>query len=702
MQGKAEKRRYLIFILCIVLAMSVFLVDLFRLQIVHAEENVAHRVTMSSVDSTILAPRGEILDCNGVPLVTNSQINTVTLNAQYFPSTRKQEERNEILYQLIRLAEKYGVVWNDNLPLMLGGDGSIAFKPDSDKEIAFLKSKAVLHLNAYATAENCFSHLIEKFKLQDYAPADAMKIASVCYSLKKISFSANNPFVFADEVSDEFAAKIEENKGALRGVEVKITTKRNLADGTLAPHIMGLVGKLSAEEYTKKKNAYTELMEDKTLSEADKKTAELRAYAMDDTIGKFGIESAMEGYLRGTNGIMTTVTDSDGNKTSEITRAPVPGNSVILTLDSKFQKKTQDALQQFVTNYKGKGDPAVPIVGSAVVLDVKTGGILACATYPSYDLNTYYEDYEKLSKDKKAPLWNRALQSTYPPGSTMKPVMAAAGLQENVINEQTKINCTRIYNRFPDMQFKCLQIKHSGNIDVRTALFRSCNIFFYETGYQLGIDRMNDYCTRFGLGQKTGVELPESAGVLAGPAYREAHGGTWHPGDVVQAAIGQSDNLFTPIQLANYAATLANGGKHYEAHFVKSVKSSDYEQTVLQKDKTLLNEVGVSGHNLDVVKSGMQMLGESMTAFQNLPVKVAAKTGTAQFKVKVDGRIVEGTNGMMISFAPADDPQIAVAVAVENLDGGSATGILTAAIYDAYFRDDSTVTTQQGYGTLLQ
>lgn len=701
MQEKNLKRRFRLFLICIIVSFSVFFVDLFRIQIVHAADNTSQRIAMSSVESTIPAARGEILDRNGVPLVTNQQVNSVYINAQYFPSTKQQEERNAILQKLIHLAEKYGVAWNDNLPLELDEKGNVRFKPDSESEIAFLKSKAVLHLNSYATAENCFTRLVEKFKLEEYPKADALKIASVCYSFKKISFSADHPFVFADEVTDEFAAKIEENRTELRGVEVKITTKRHIADGTIAPHIIGLVGKLDANEYTKHKNEYNALLEDESLTDAQKKEAALRAYSMDDTIGKFGLEAAMEDYLRGTNGIMTTVTDSNGYKTSEITRAPVAGNSIILTIDSVLQKKVQDALANFAETYSLK-ETGVPPVGSAVVMDVKTGGILACATYPSYDLNTYYDNYAALSKDKASPLWNRALKSTYAPGSTLKPAIALAGLEENVINEKTKINCTRIYQRFPDMNFKCLQIKHSGNIDVRTAIFRSCNIFFYETGFNLGIDRMNDYCTRFGLGQKTGIEIPESKGVLASRAYKESHGQIWHHGDTVQAAIGQSDNLFTPLQLASYVSTLANGGTRYQAHFVKSIKSSDYENTILTKDGTVLGEVGASKKNIDVVTDGMHMLGANTRAFKDLPVQVAAKTGTAQFKLKIDGRLIEGTNGFMISFAPYENPEIAVVVAVENLDGGAVTAILASEIYKAYFEDNSTVTPEQGYNTVLR
>ncbi len=699
MKEKSLKLRSTAFFMAVVLVFSVFLVDLFRIQVVHAEDYTTQAVALQSVETTIEAARGEILDCNGIPLVTNEQVNSIVLNASYFPSTREQEKRNEILCALITLTEEAGVQWNDNLPLVFDINGNIQYKENADSDIAFLKSRDVLHLNSYATAQNCFDGLIEKFSLQQYDKETARKIASVCYSLKKISFSSANPFTFADEVPNTLAAKIMENNTFYLGVDVQITSRRHYADGTVAPHILGVVGKLNAEEYNAKKSDYTAATENESLTEEEKQLLSLRAYAMDDIIGKFGIESAMEDYLRGTNGILTTTTDSNGNKTSEITTAPKEGNAVILTIDSVFQKQVQDALAAFIQNYRDK--ESIPAVGSAVVINVKTGAVLACATYPSYNLETYFEDYSTLSQDRSSPLWNRALQSTYAPGSTMKPAIAVAGLEEGVITESTQIRCTRVYTQFPDTPFKCLQSGHAGNIDVRGAIHHSCNIYFYETGRLLGIEKMNDYCTRFGLGQKTGVEVSESTGVLASISFRESHGGIWYPGDTVQAAIGQSDNLFTPIQLANYAATIANGGTRYQAHFVKSVKTADYSETVLENNGTVLNEVGVSEDNLRVVKEGMLRVGQGLSAFKDLPVQVAAKTGTAESKAKVDGAIVEGLNGFMISFAPYDDPEIAVAVAIENLNSGSATAVLVSDIYKAYFTANSEFSTEQGYNTIL-
>ena len=697
MQEKSFKIRTAAGFFAVVFFFAVFFADLFRIQVVHAEEYSTQKVALRSSETTVQAARGEILDCNGVPLVTNEQVNTIVLDASYFPSTKEQEKRNEILYALINLTEEASVQWNDTLPLVFDAAGNIQYKENAESDITFLKSREVLHLNSYATAQNCFDGLVEKFSLQAYSQTDARKIASVCYALKKIAFSTANPYTFADEVPNELAAKIKENSALFQGVDIRVTTRRSYTDGTIAPHILGVVGKLNAEEYNAKKTAYEEASADENLSAAEQQTLSLRAYAMDDTIGKFGIESAMEEYLRGTNGIMTTTTDAEGNKTSEITTAPVDGDAVILTIDSAFQKKVQDSLATFIQNYRDK--ESIPAVGSAVVIDVKTGGVLACATYPSYNLATYYDDYSTLAADKSSPLWNRALLSTYEPGSTMKPVIALAGLEEGVITESTHIRCTHIYTQFPDTPFKCLG--YHGSIDVKEALNQSCNIYFYETGRLLGISRMNEYCTRFGLGQKTGVEVGESTGVLASIAYREAHGGIWYPGDTVQAAIGQSDNLFTPIQLANYAATIANGGTHYQAHFVKSVKTGDYRESVLENNGTVLNETGISENSLRIVKEGMLRLGSRLSAFKTLPVQVAVKTGTAESKAKVNGSIVEGLNGFMISFAPYDNPEIAVAVAIENLNSGSATAVLVADIYNAYFNTAENFTAEQGYNTVL-
>ncbi len=694
---KSTKFRTVAFTVAVLFVFSLFVADLFRIQIANADEATVEKVALKQTDTTIKAARGEILDCNGKPLVTNKQVNSIIFNGSYFPRTDEQQQRNEIIISLIRLLESNSTEWNNDIPMYFDQNGNIQFADDRDADIKYLKSKDVLYLNEYATAQNCFDELKTKFELENYSDEDALKIASVCYSLKKNAFTTSNPYTFADDVSVELASKIKENSGFYVGVEIQVTTEREYLNGTLAPHIIGITGSLNAEEYNKRTEEYNEAIKNENLTTEEKTNLKLRAYAMDDTIGKFGLESAMEEYLRGTNGIESTITDADGNKTTEITTEPVQGDTVILTLDSDLQLAVQEALANFIAQYRDKA--SLPAVGSAVVMDVNSGAVLACATYPSYDLTTYYDNYSALASDKSSPLWNRALQSTYEPGSTFKVAIALAGLEEGVITKDTRITCTRIYTYFQDTQFKCLQAH--GAITVAEALNQSCNIFFYETGRQLGIERMNDYCTRLGLGQKTGVEITESTGVLASIEYREAHGGTWYPGDTVQAAIGQSDNLFTPIQLCNYVATVANGGTRYKAHFVKSVKSADYSQTVIDSTPVVLNETGISQNSISIVKEGMKRLGARLTAFKDLPVAVAAKTGTAESKAKVGGKIESGLNGFMISFAPADNPQIAVCVAIENLNSGSATAVLVSDIYKAYFGTVSEVDTVESQNTVL-
>lgn len=694
---KLIKKRTTAFIVVIVLIFAAFIIDLFSIQIINAEQYTSQRVALSRADTIIEAARGEILDCNGKPLVTNRQINSVIFNGSYFPSTKEQEQRNEIIISLIRLTESYNAQWNFEIPLYLDENGTVQFKPDSEADIKLLKSKSILYLNEYATAQNCFDELKEKFSLQQYSDIDALKIGSVCYSLKKSVFSVTNPYTFADDVSVELASAIKENSRFYQGVEIKVVSARQYLDGTIAPHIIGVVGKLNAQEYKNKSEEYSTATSDETLTAEQKQTLKLRAYSMNDTIGKFGLEASMEQYLRGTNGIESTITDSKGNKTTELSVKPVQGDTVVLTVDSDLQLKVQQALGNFVE--ANRTNKAIPAVGAAVVMDVNSAAVLACATYPSYNLETYYQDYSALSQNKSSPLWNRALQSTYEPGSTFKLSVALAGLEEGVITKDTRFVCNHIYSAFKDTQFKCLG--YHGSISVAEALNQSCNIFFYETGRQLGIEKMNDYCSRLGLGQKTGVEISESTGVLASISYREAHGGTWYPGDTVQAAIGQSDNLFTPIQLCNYVATIANGGTRYKAHFVKSVKSADFSETVIDSTPIVLNETGISQQSINTVKEGMMRYGARVPALSALPMSVAAKSGTAESKAKVNGKIESGLNGFMVSFAPADKPEIAVCVAIENLNSGTATAALVADIYRAYFGVTSEVNQSSAYNTLL-
>lgn len=694
------KVRALSVILAIVFFVSVFCIDLFKIQIVEKEKYVSKKFGLSSSTSKITAVRGEILDSSGIALAYNSSSNTVYFDASYFPKESKKQERNEIVSSLIRLFESKETEFASNLPIEFSG-GEFVFKADSQSDKSYLISKDYLNLNVYATAQNCFDALTEYYELENFSKEEALGIASVYFSMRKADFSKANPFTFAENVPEDIVLILKEQSRFYKGVEVKIDTVREYYDGTIAPHIVGYYDFLNADEYKAVTTQYNEKINSTELSDDEKTDLKLRSYSITDKIGKFGIENALEETLRGRNGVMTTVTNADGSKTRTVTTEPQNGGNVILTFKADFQKSVQDILSAKIDSLKDL--ETVGAAGSAVVIDVNDFSVLACATYPSYDLSTYKENVVALNTDKSAPLWNRALRSTYAPGSTVKPAVATAGLEEGIVTPDTPIKCTLIYRFFKDQPFQCYNNNgHAGTEQtVVTAIKNSCNIYFYEVGRQLGISKMGDYFSQFGLGRKTGVELTEATGVIAGPEERKAAGGIWYPGDVTQAAIGQSDNLFTPIQLATYAGMLANGGTKYRAHFIKAVKSADYSQTLYETQPEVMSKVNISDSTKAAVKKGMVALGDSYRSFDSLPFSVACKTGTAQKKQKVNGTLVEYTNGFMIAYAPADNPQIAVAVAIENTKSSS-TVTCVAEILKAYFEQKEGVTPSQTVGSVLR
>lgn len=694
------KMRATAFIVAVLVVISIFIADLFRIQVIMKDEYTSKNIYLSSATTRIDALRGEILDTNGTPLVYNVSSNTVYIDASYFPKASKIEERNEIILSLIKLFDSKGVEYNSSLPIDLSGS-QIVYKENSDSDKKYLFKKDYLNLNSYASAQNCFDALSEYYSLSEMSVSDAIKVASVYFAMNKADFSTNNPFTLATDVSQEVVLILKEQSRFYRGIEARIDTERAYYDGTIAPHIIGFYDYLNADEYSAVTEEYKEATADTSLTDEQLTELSLRSYRMNDKIGKFGIESAMEEELRGTRGIATTTTNADGTKNTTVTTAPKNGNNVILTIDGDFQKDVQNILASKINTTRENEN--ISTAGSIVVMDVHDFSVLACATYPTYDLSTYKENIVKLNTDKTAPLWNRALRSTYAPGSTVKPAVATAGLEEGIVTPTTGIMCNIYYRFFKDQVFQCYNsYNHAGTAQtVETAIKNSCNIYFYEVGRLLGINKMNEYFKMFGLGSKTGVELTEASGVVAGIEERQAAGGTWYPGDTVQAAIGQSDNLFTPIQLCSYVATLANGGTRYKAHFVDSIKSADYSETVYQAEPVVLQDLNLSPTTMNTVKKGMISMANTLSVFREADYQVASKTGTAQAKRKVNGVTVEFTNGFMISYAPADDPQIAVVVAVENVRSAG-LGNYVREVYDAYFSRNEDITPSQTEGNVLQ
>lgn len=653
---------------CVILFFFVFFAfDLIKIQIIDGAKYDAASTAIAQKTATISAARGEIVDCNGTPLIYNTQGYSLIFDAAYFPPASEQESRNKIISSLINHFEERSLEWIDILPIEFDENGNAVFKEDSESLINEMKSKDMLDLNEYATAQNCLDTLIENYSLEDYSAEEARKIASVCYGMKRIFFRTGTTYTFATDVPDETVALVKENSSFYQGVDVRVDPVRNYTDGTLAPHVLGRVGAIDAEEYAELKD---------------------EGYGINDFVGKSGIEYAMESYLRGSNGVSTIYTDAEGNITTEVTTQPVQGNTVVLTIDSDLQRVAQDALRDALIDYStGNDKMLVEDAGAVVVIDCNTGAILACATYPSYDISTYAQNASELNNASGAPLWNRALLSTYATGSTMKPSVAIAALEEGFITEDTTVYCSGLYE-YLGQTFKCEQHHANRNVNVVNAIDESCNTFFYEVGKTIGIEKMNEYRTLFGLGSKTGCEIGEAAGVLDSPEYRTSLGQTWLPGYTVQSAIGQAGNLFTPIQLANYTATIANGGTRYRTHFVKSIKSYDYSLTIEETQPEIVAETGVSAETLDIVKRGMLEVGTTgycKEYFKHLDVQVAAKTGTSQEIRRINGESVKINNGFLIAFAPYENPEIAIAAVGEGMTSGVFVAPVVAEIVDYYF-----------------
>jgi penicillin-binding protein 2 len=676
--NKYKSARTIIATVLIVLIIFGFAFELYDIQIKNNEYYAAQNNTVQTFKVPLEAARGEIVDRNGNPLVTNRQGNSIILDAAYFPSSKENAKRNEIVYNLILLFNKNKEEYVHNLPLKLNDGKAVFFTKKDDEKfesaIKTMKSKDMFNLQEYATAQNCFDAMIEKYELESYlekyGAQTALEIGNIRYELTRLLFSVSNPVTIAADVSDNTVALIKEDRAKYEGANVKVVAYREYDDSTLAPHIIGTVRKINAEEYASLKD---------------------EGYGINDEIGESGIEAAMESYLRGSAGEKTVTIDADGNVTEEITKEPVQGDTIVLTIDKDLQRLAQDKLQTICRKVDVRNS-----TGAVVVEDCNNGEILAAASYPAYDLNDYYEHYSELASQRLTPLYNRFAMGTYAPGSTFKPMMALAALQEKAITENTRFVCSQ-YMEVSGHVFKCTD--SHGSDDVRTALKDSCNVFFYNCAKKLGIEKMNTYGSMLGLGEKTGVEIPEAKGILAGPEYRKRFDMLWAPGDTVQAAIGQSDNLFSPLQLCNYCATIANGGTRYQMHFVKS-RISKATDVVSETGINVLNKIDVSEKNIKIVQEGMRYVatdGGPYRVFSKLDTKVACKTGTSTVIVKG----VKHNNGFLITYAPYDNPEISVASAIEMAGSGSSTAEITSSVIDYYYSHNTNEKKAQRDATLL-
>ena len=511
---------------------------------------------------------------------------------------------------------------------------------------------------------------IPPLNLGDLNPEDARAVAGVLYELylRSTGVYQANEYVFAQEVDIDFISRVKEQ--SLPGVVIEATTVRQYHT-PYAAHLLGRVTPIFPEEV----EYYTSLDEDGDG---------VPDYSLNDTVGRDGVEQAFESYLRGDPGMRTVERNAEGKIVSETwLEEPEPGGNVVLTLDIGLQGYVEQVLAASV--------PAIDVeeeTGGAacVVLDVDTAEVLTCASYPTYDITRYNADYNQYASDPTKPLLNRALQGLYAPGSTFKMVTAVAGLETGIIEPDTEIEDLGRYTYWSSPQPMCWIYWQRGTthgwINVSEAIEVSCNYFFYEVGREVGIDVLVDYATRFGLGQYTGIELYEEKGVMASPEFTESLGGTWYEGSVLSVAIGQESSQFTPVQLANYIATLVNGGTRNAVHLLKEVKSGDFSQVEYTYEPQVLGTIEIETENLQAVKAGMLALttqGSVSQHFRDLPFQAGGKTGSAQVDDQTDA------NAIFVCFAPYDDPEVALALVVERGGSGSELGAMAADILSYYF-----------------
>lgn len=653
----------------------LFFAVLYDAQVVHGSENRARSITSNTASETVTASRGIITDRNGKVLVSNRLAYTLVVDKSSFG--KDEAALNDAIWQLIQLCREQGVTWNDTLPMTTGSSPQLTSKSLNESFREYLDDNK---LPTDGGSAEVLAAMRKLYKVDDsYTDAQARLIVGVRYEL-----DGRSSYTFAEDVSTELLGRITDGK--YRGVTIKTAAAR-VYNTKLAAHILGTVGAIWQEEWRSDESTGY-------VGYADK------GYNMNDLVGKDGVEKAFEEYLHGKDGKRLITTDENGKITGELyTREPQPGGTVALTIDIDLQQVVEDTLASTIQGMIDKDSNERG--GAAAVIQVGTGEVLAMASYPTYDLETFNQDYDELVKDERLPMFNRATQGVYAPGSTFKLCTSVAALEEGIITPSTIIEDKGIYTYYVDPQPMCWIWRQAhtthGRINVSQAIVDSCNYFYYEVGRLTGIKKLDEYATAFGLGQSTGIEIGDVSGVLASPEWAEAHDREWTDGQTITAAIGQSYNLFTPLQLANYVATLVSGGEHYEAHLLKNVKSYDNSRVVDVYGKGPLNDLNISDSTMAAVTKGMHDLtyDSLRSAFSRCVVEAGAKTGSAQVGTDI-------ANGTFVAYAPYDDPEIAIAIVVEKGGSGSLLANAAVDIINAWFTRDGTGATAAGEDALMR
>ena len=666
----------------LVVLLTVYLVFLYQLQIIKGEEYYNRSNEISTTTRPVTAARGNILDRYGRVLVSNSECYNLQIDTDKLFAN---EDPNAVILELVKMVQSFGDSYTDDLP--------ISMEPPFEYDENMTAIRRTM-LNAYfkrqeldpnSTAVELMSFMRTRYNIDNSYTAEEMRIiAGVRYSIN-VRYAVNTAdYIFVEDASMELISSIMEQK--LAGIEVDRAYVREYST-EYAAHILGYTGLMTQEEYER----YS-----------------LLDYANDAMVGKDGIEYAFESYLHGKDGEVKETRNAAGTiLATEYIKEPVPGNHIYLTIDSVLQEQTERILASGVEGLKktyaqaraeaaGRGEPYDPefkdeITGAAaVVVDVRTGEPLAMASWPTYDVSTVVEKYSELLETPNAPLFNRALMGAYAPGSTFKPCTAIAALTKGIINTEYKVKCEGVFTKYaadgyaPECWIWAEGFTHPEE-NVTTAIRDSCNYFFYTIGNELGVDTMGEFAHNFGLGVSTGIELVETKGNMSNRANHSDYTGTeWRIGDTLQAAIGQADSVFTPLQMAEYCATIANGGTRYSASILKAIRNYDYTEKLYERQPEVLSTVETADYNWAAVHEGMwQVLNDyinekNVLEWYDCALKVAGKTGTAQ-----KGENIQN-DGLFMCYAPYDDPEVAIFVAVERGGSGASVQFIARQIMDAY------------------
>ena len=703
--------RLFAFGLLVVALLALCVGTLYKLQIIEGAAYYEESQNKRASEQTVTAARGNILDRYGRVLVSNRECYNLKISDKRLFSD-EVEDPNAVILQMINMVEAAGDKYTDDLPITKEPPFEYTNMTDIQRMLlnAYLKDKG---LDEDTTAVELMSYFRTRYDIAGSYNAEEMrKIASVRYAVN-VRYAINtNPYVFVEDASIDLISDLMGVVGNVVEVETSYIREYNTQ---YAAHILGYVQAMSDADMEK----YRPGKENST-------------YDYDTKVGKDGVELAFENWLHGTNGKATVERTASGTVTSTIyTEDPVPGNHVYLTIDIQLQEAVERILETGIQTLQlkrdednlkavseGRTDDVREDIqgGAIVVVDIKTGEPLAIASYPTYNLSTLLEDYDEISSTEYDPLFNRALLGAYAPGSTFKPCTAIAGLSENIINTETQILCDGVFTKYADQGYapECWiytqdHLTH-GNDNVTEALKDSCNIFFYTMADNLGIRKLMEYAEDFGLGESTGIELVETTGNMANPDNHLTYDvDEWVDGDTVQTGIGQSDSLFTPLQLAEYCAAIANGGTRHSAALLKSVRSFDYSRQLYQKDTEALSTVETADYNWAAVQRGMYLMANDISSssltvyyalgnysYNGVSLPVAAKTGTSQLGED------KTNNAIFMCYAPFDDPQIAISIVVERGQSGANLSSMARNVLDAYFGLGDKSSTADSEYTLLK